>query len=133
MISPAEPFRQYLQERRRKESIENKRLKEMLQSLKEEVMNITVIVSWQQRLAALGEVHIKTLENFIEGLQNQPLDPRLIDSEQLHSCGQSIYTPSSLCTAGGYSLDQNQLAGDVQVPHEHTTRIYEDQATGSGE
>jgi hypothetical protein len=135
-LSPAELFQRCLQERRREESIENEQLRRELQYLKDEATNTATIVSWQQRLAALGEVHIRLLENFIARLQDQTLDPRLIKSEQPPSCGQSIYTPSSLFVAEDSLSESNQLASGtslVQGQDEDDARARQAQGTASEE
>ncbi|KAH6879782.1 hypothetical protein B0T10DRAFT_464319 [Thelonectria olida] len=135
-LSPPELFQGCLQERKREESIENERLRRELQHLKDEVTNTATIVSWQQRLAALGEVHIRLLENFIARLQDQPLDPRLIESEQTPSCGQSIYTPSSWFVAEDSLSESNQLASGTSLAQgqdENDARTRQAQGTASGE
>ncbi|KAH6879770.1 hypothetical protein B0T10DRAFT_464310 [Thelonectria olida] len=132
--SPAELFKRCLQERRREEYIENERLRRELQCLKAEFTNTTTIVSWQQQLAALGEVHIKLLENFIARLHSQPLDPKLIESEQIPSCGQSMYTPSSFCMTEDYPVESSHLASSADLVYgqdDNDAKAHQAQAQGT--
>jgi hypothetical protein len=134
--SPAELFQRCLQERRREEYIENERLRRELQCLKAEFTNTATIVSWQQRLAALGEVHIKLLENFIARLYSQPLDPKLIESEQIPSCRQSMYTPSSFCITEDYPAESSHLASGADLVYgqdDNNAKAHQAQGTASEE
>lgn len=74
--------------------MENCQLTRDRQVLADEVCNEATILSWQQRLVALGEEHVRLLEHLIAQLPQQPRHPNFAESEYVPPFRIHPYQPS---------------------------------------
>ncbi|KAH7108900.1 hypothetical protein EDB81DRAFT_673193 [Dactylonectria macrodidyma] len=104
-----------LKERNRELAMENCQLKRDRQVVADEVCNETTIISWQQRLAALGEEHVRLLERLIAQPPQQPRHPNFAESEYVSPFRVHQYQPARFSSQADFTLQSNELSNNEKL------------------